>query len=488
MADDAPSDVLFVVAEEEVERPAKVPAGRAKVFRRYDPDQCFLLPPSINDWLPVEHIARFIAEVVEELVDLSAVYDSYVEAVGAPPYDPKMMLKLLLYGYSTGVTSSREMERRCQVDVAFRWLAANAAPDYRSISRFRRRHLAALDDLFTQVLALCAKAGLVSLGRVALDGTKLRASASRHKAMSHDRMGPKIDEIKAQVAAMLAEAEATDAAEDAEFGEDRRGDELPPELATKAGRLAKLRAAKAAIEAEAKEKAAAQAAAKASAQGKDDAAVAEAAERAASAAKPDKKAQRNFTDPESRMMKTTDGFHYAYNAQTVVDEGSQVVLATEVTNQAADVGALAPMVAAMTASLQAAGIDGAPTVVLADAGYCSEANLAWIDDSEHDVLVATGRIKAGERVADYPRGRIPADATKRERMARRLRTKNGRADYARRKAIVEPAFGQMKVRQAAGRLRLRGLTGAEGEWTLHVICHNLRKLAAASTPAPLGAA
>ena len=488
MADDAPSDVLFVVAEEEVERPAKVPAGRAKVFRRYDPDQCFLLPPSINDWLPVEHIARFIAEVVEELVDLSAVYDSYVEAVGAPPYDPKMMLKLLLYGYSTGVTSSREMERRCQVDVAFRWLAANAAPDYRSISRFRRRHLAALDDLFTQVLALCAKAGLVSLGRVALDGTKLRASASRHKAMSHDRMGPKIDEIKAQVAAMLAEAEATDAAEDAEFGEDRRGDELPPELATKAGRLAKLRAAKAAIEAEAKEKAAAQAAAKASAQGKDDAAVAEAAERAASAAKPDKKAQRNFTDPESRMMKTTDGFHYAYNAQTVVDEGSQVVLATEVTNQAADIGALAPMVAAMTASLQAAGIDGAPTVVLADAGYCSEANLAWIDDSEHDVLVATGRIKAGERVADYPRGRIPADATKRERMARRLRTKNGRADYARRKAIVEPAFGQMKVRQAAGRLRLRGLTGAEGEWTLHVICHNLRKLAAASTPAPLGAA
>ena len=399
-----------------------------------------------------------------------------------------MMLKLLLYGYSTGVTSSREMERRCQVDVAFRWLAANAAPDYRSISRFRRRHLSALDDLFTQVLALCGKAGLVSLGRVALDGSKLRASASKHKAMSHDRMGPKIDEIKAQVAAMLAEAEATDASEDAEFDEDRRGDELPPELATKAGRLAKLRAAKEAIEAEAKDKAAARAAAKAKAQGKDDAAVAEAAERAASVAKPDKKSQRNFTDPESKMMKTTDGFHYAYNAQTVVDEGSQVVLATEVTNQAGDVEALVPMVAAIGPALKAAGIEGGPDLVLADAGYCSEANLAWIDETAHNVLVATGRIKTSEAVAAYPRGRIPANATKRERMARRLRTKAGRADYARRKAIVEPAFGQMKVKQAAGHLRLRGLKGAAGEWTLHVICHNLRKLAtAAPAPAPLGA-
>ena len=358
------------------------------------------------------------------------------------------------------------------------------APDYRSISRFRRRHLVALDDLFIQVLALCARAGLVGLGRVALDGTKLRASASRHKAMSHERLGPKIDEIKAQVAAMLAEAEAIDAAEDATFGEDRRGDELPEELATKEGRLAKLRAAKAAIEAEAKDKAAAKAREKAIAEGKDDEAIADAAERAASAAKPDKKAQRNFTDPESRMMKTTDGFHYAYNAQTVVDEDSQVVLAAEVTNQAADVVALAPMTAAMMANLEAAGINGAPTVLLADAGYCSEANLAWIENTAHDVLVATGRIKAGERVADSPRGRIPKDATRRERMARRLRTKAGRADYARRKTIVEPAFGQMKVRQAAGHLRLRGLTGARGEWALHVICHNLRKLGASSAPAP----
>jgi len=488
MATDPAEDVLFEipVGDGKVTE-AKVPVGKAKTFRHYDPTQSFLLPPSLDDWLPEEHTARFIAEVVDEMVDLSSIYDSYVEASGAPPYDPQMMLKLLLYSYSTGVTSSREMERRCQVDVAFRWLSANAAPDYRSISRFRRRHALALDDLFIQVLALCASSGLVSLGRVALDGTKLRASASRHKAMSYDRLGPRIDEIERQVAAMLAEAEAVDRAEDAEFGEDRRGDELPKELATREGRLAKMRAAKEAIEAEAREKAAAQGAQKAAADGGDESAIEQAAEMAAAKARPSKKAQRSFTDPESRMMKTTDGFHYAYNAQTVVDEGSQVVLAAEVTDQAADVGALTFMIGVTEGNLDAADIDASPDLVLADAGYCSEANLTWITETESNVLVATGRIKNGEKVPDAPRGRIPKNATQRERMARKLRTKQGRIDYARRKAIVEPAFGQMKVRQAAGQLRLRGLAGAQCEWTLHVICHNLRKLANATQGATLGA-
>jgi hypothetical protein len=337
-----------------------------------------------------------------------------------------------------------------------------------------------LDDLFIQVLSLCARSGLVSLGRVALDGTKLRASASRHKAMSYDRLGPRMDEIEKQVAAILAEAEAVDAAEDEEFGEDRRGDELPKELATREGRLRKMRAAKEAIEAEAREKAATKAADTIAEDGGDDAAIEHAAEMAAAQATPSKRAQRNFTDPESRMMKTTDGFHYAYNAQTVVDEASQVVLAAEVTNQAADVGELIHMVAVTEGNLDAADIDDSPEILLADAGYCSEANLTWIADTESNVLVATGRIKDGERVSDSPRGRIPKNATQRERMARRLRTKQGRADYARRKAIVEPAFGQMKVRQSAGHLRLRGLAGAQGEWTLHVICHNLRKLATAT--------
>jgi len=227
MATDPVAQAFFEV--EAADPPERVmrPAGASRTFRDYDQHQSFLLPPSLDDWLPADHTARFLSEAVDELLDLSSVYASYERTDGAPPYDPKMMLKLLLYAYSTGVTSSREMERRCQIDVAFRWLCANAAPDYRSISRFRRRHLLALDDLFIQVLTLCAEAGLVSLGRVALDGTKLRASASRHKAMSHERMGPKIEELAAQVAAMLAEAEATDQAEDAEFGEDRRGDELP---------------------------------------------------------------------------------------------------------------------------------------------------------------------------------------------------------------------------------------------------------------------
>lgn len=480
MATDPVPEAFFEV--EEVDPPARVtrPAGASRTFRHYDQHQSFLLPPSLDDWLPRDHTARFISEVVDELLDLSLVYASYVRSDGAPPYDPKMMLKLLLYAYSTGVTSSREMERRCQIDVAFRWLSGNIAPDYRSISRFRRRHLLALDDLFLQVLTLCAEAGLVSLGRVALDGTKLRASASRHKAMSHDRMGPKIEELADQVAAMLAEAEATDRAEDAEFGEDRRGDELPAELATKEGRLARMRAAKAAIEAEAREKAATKAAIKAAGDGGDEGAVAEAAEMAATAATPNPKTQRNFTDPESRMMKTTDGFHYAYNAQTMVDEGSQVVLAAEVTQQPTDIDQFFSMVGVTEGNLDAADIDDSPEVILADAGYCSEANLQQIADAGINALVATGRIRGKERVADAPRGRIPKNATQRERMARRLRTKAGRADYARRKAIVEPAFGQMKVRQAAGQLRLRGLAGAQGEWTLHVICHNIRKLASAN--------
>ncbi len=482
MSYDSDDDALFEIADDDV--PAvRVAAGRSKVFRRYDPDQSFLMPPSLDDWLPQDHTARFIAEVVDGLLDLSVVYDSYVEASGGPPYDPTMMLKLLLYAYSTGVTSSREMERRCHVDVAFRWLSANSAPDYRSIARFRRRHLTALDDLFIQVLVLCSEAGLVKLGRVALDGTKLRASASRHKAMSYGRLGPKIGQLEVEVAAILAEAEATDLAEDAEFGADKRGDEVPPELARRESRLAKLRAAKEAIENEAKQKAAKKAADKATKNGGDEAAIAEAAQVAAANATPADKTQRNFTDPEARMMKTVDGFCYAYNAQAVVDEYSQVVLAAEVTDQAGDVAQLLPMIAAATENLGDAGIGGAPKVILADAGYCSEDNLQEIADAEVNALVATGRIRRNERVPDTPRGRIPNDATRRERMARRLRTKPGRTDYARRKAIVEPAFGQMKVRQHAGHLRLRGIVGAKGEWTLHVICHNLRKLANATNAA-----
>jgi len=476
---------LFEIPDDDVEPVVKVPVGRSKVFRSYDPGQSFLMPPSLDDWLSEDHTARFISEVVDELLDLSAVYDSYVSASGAPPYDPTMMLKLLFYAYSTGVTSSREMERRCHGDVAFRWLTANNAPDYRSIARFRRRHLVALDDLFTQVLVLCSEAGLVKLGRVALDGTKLRASASKHKAMSYSRLGPRIEQLEAEVAALLAEAEATDLAEDEEFGEDKRGDEVPAELARRETRLVKLRAAKEAIEADAQRKAADKAADRAESNGADETGIAHSAAEAAAGAIPVDKAQRSFTDPDARMMKTNDGFQYAYNAQAVVDECSQVVVAVDVTQQTSDVQQLIPMIDATIASLEDAGLDTTLGVLLADAGYCSDANLKHLTDVEVNALVATGKIRHNERVPDAPRGPIPKDATRRERMARQLRTKPGRADYARRKAIVEPVFGQMKTRQHAKHLRLRGLTGVQGEWILHAICHNLRKLANAAETAPL---
>jgi hypothetical protein len=305
--------------------------------------------------------------------------------------------------------------------------------------------------------------------------------------MSYSRLGPRIEQLQGEVAALLAEAEATDLAEDEEYGEDKRGDEVPDELARRETRIVKMRAAKEAIEAEAADKAAEAAGDKAEAAGGDETVVAEAAAEAADAATPTDRTQRSFTDPEARMMKTVDGFHYAYNAQAVVDEYSQVIIAAEVTQQAGDVQQLIPMIQAATTSLTDAGIQGDPKIVLADAGYCSQDNLQQLTDLEVNAVVATGKIRHNERVPDAPRGRIPNDATQRERMARRMRTKAGRVDYARRKAIVEPVFGQMKTRQNAKHLRLRGLAGAQGEWTLHAICHNLRKLGHAAKTAPLPA-
>jgi hypothetical protein len=297
--------------------------------------------------------------------------------------------------------------------------------------------------------------------------------------MSYDHMQKKIEQLDAEVREILAEAEAVDREEDEAFGADRRGDEVPAELARRETRLAKMREAMKAIEAEAKERTGAKKTK--NPERTNDEEIAEAAEQAGERAKPAAKAQRNFTDPESRIMKTSDGsFHYAYNAQAVVDEKNQVVLAGLVTQQATDVNQLTPMIAAMGNQLVRAGVEDRPKVLLADAGYCSKDNL--------DALVATGRLTHDERVTAAPRGRIPKNTTAKQRMARRLRTKAGRADYARRKAIVEPAFGQMKVRQHAGHLRLRGLDGARGEWTLHLVCHNLRKLANAGGSAAIATA
>ena len=294
----------------------RVGRGRVdKTFRAYDPHQVFLLPPSIDDWLPEGHLARFVSELVEEVLDLEPFLASYTEARGFPPYDPRLMLKLLIYGYVTGVRSSRAIERRCHDDVAFRFLAANTAPDYRSVARFRRRHLNALKGLFLQALGLCAKAGMVRLGRVALDGTKVRANASRRKSMSYKRMNEREAGLQAEVDEMMADAEATDTVEDDRFGPDGRDDDLAGEMARRESRLIKIRRAKADLEAEAAERAAANAAERARKRGATDADVTDAAETAAAGATPADKAQRNFTDPDSRIMKTSDGsFHQCYNA------------------------------------------------------------------------------------------------------------------------------------------------------------------------------
>lgn len=447
-----------------------------KTFRRYDQDQPMLLAPELRDWLAADHPARWVDDLVEHGLDLAPFYDDYTEARGAPPYDPRLMLKLLIFGYSNGVTSSRALERRCRHDVAFMFLTAQAAPDFVAISRFRKRHLKAFTALFTQALSLCAQAGLVSLGNVALDGSKIRASASRHRAMSYERMVRAEGELAGQVQALLADAERTDAAEDAVHGE-RRGDELPAELARREGRLAAIRKAKTDLEAEHAAKTRAKAEQAAAKREAGEAEQAAAGEQAAAAAVVPAKAQRSFTDPDARIMKTSDGsFHYCYNAQTVVDEDNQVILSTTLVPSGADSPELPAALAGLTGALQAAGIPGRPKTLLADAGYFSEGNVEAVTEAGIDPLIATGRQKHGEKPPAAPRGPIPKGLTPKQRMARKLRTKKGSAAYARRKAIVEPVFGQMKIVQEAGQLRLRGLDNAQGEWTLHAFCHNARKL------------
>jgi transposase len=472
---DRADEGLFEVAPVEVvEREPSGPV--AKTFRRFDPDQGFLLPPSLDDWLPQEHLARFIAELVDEHLDLSRIHAGYTEGRGAPPYDPRLMVRVLLYGYTTGTRSSRALEKACIEDVATRWLAAGVAPDYRAIARFRRRHLSALGHLFVQALALCQAAGMVKLGRVALDGTKLRANASRRKAMSYARMNVKEKVLAQEVSDLLAEAEQIDNDEDTKFGKHQRGDELPEELRRRESRLAKITEAKAALEAEAAQ-AAAEAAQKRSRERGEDADTAKGkSEAAAATAAPKPKAQRNFTDPDSRIMKTSDGsFHQCYNAQAAVDAEHQVIIAAEVNTNASDVANLIPM------TDQAAVNTGrAPGQVLADAGYCSADNLdaaaQFTDVHGSEFFIATGRRSHDDPEPVAPRGPIPKAATFKQRMARTLTTKRGKTAYARRKVIVEPVFGQMATLQNAKQLLLRGLDGAQGEWLLLAACHNLRKL------------
>src|SRR6266496_560660 len=455
-------------------------AAEEKTFRPYDPDQVLLMAPVLQEWIPDGDLAHFVSDLVETgTLDLSAIYAAYEEERGFPPYDPRLMVKLLLYGYANGVCSSRRLERASYRDVAVRMLCADQHPDYRSIARCRRRHLEALGELFVQTLRLCRQAKLVGLGTLALDGTKLRANASRHKAMSYERMvkaeaqlEAEISALRTNVRALLEEAEAVDAEEDERYGPGR-GDELPEELQRREQRLARISEAKLALEAEAAER--------------EQARRAELAEQGKKPRRPPNgrdpyapkpRAQRNFTDPESKVMKTSDGaYHQCYNGQAIVDSTAQVIVACELSDEAPDARQLAPALDQLAGNLDAIGAelsDGA--TLAADAGYFSGANVVITAEQGLDPHIATGRFKHSEPQPPAPRGPIPKDATPKQRMARKLRTKNGRAVYARRKAIVEPVFGQIDTVQNGRKLLLRGRQAARDQWRFHCAVHNLLKL------------
>jgi transposase len=425
-----------------------------------------------------------------ETLDLSAIYGKYEEGDGRglAAYDPRMMVRVLIYGYCRGVASSRRMERATYEDVAFRYLAADEHPDHDTIADFRKEHLAALAQLFVQVLRLCQQAGLVKLGHVALDGTKVKANASKHKAMSYERMGETEKKLEEEVKALLEEAARVDAEEDGKYGKGKRGDELPAELQRRETRLAKIREAKAALEREAHEKAEAE---KARVEARVKEREQQEAERGRKLggrppqapdpeqAKPEPKAQRNFTDPDSRIMKdgATKEFVQAYNAQAAVDSEAQVIVAAEVTQEANDKQPLVPMLE------QVKIVTGSqPQQATADSGYFSEAQVTDRRLEGIDLLVAPDRQKHGEQVPLAPGPPVesppalsptlsPAQA-----MRHKLQTPPGRAIYKMRKAVVEPVFGQIQEQRGFRKFLLRGLLNVKGEWKLICATHNLLKL------------
>jgi transposase len=433
-----------------------------KGYRTYLPEQELLLPPSLREWLPENHLVYFVSDVVDQL-DLSAIHAVYEkEKRGQPPYDPRLMTKLLVYGYCTGVFSSRRIQKRLREDIPFKVLAAGNEPDFRTISDFRMIHIETLQNLFEQVLAMALECGAIQLGRVSLDGTKLKANASKHKAMSYGRMKEQQQQLKEEVKQLLAAAEAADEEEDRQFGS-QRGDELPEELQRRESRLARIKEAKKVVEQRARDKAAAE--------GKS----AEEAQRA----KPEDKDQYNFTDPESRIMKGADGMVQGYNAQAAVEPELLLIVGQSVTEAANDKQQLKPMVELIE---QQSG--QRPEAILADNGYCSEENLEHLESAEQperriEGFIATGKQKHGEHRLPAKRGPLPQGATKVDRMKRKLQTKVGRAVYAARKGVVEPVFGQIKQARGFRQFLLRGKEKVKGEWALLCLTHNILRLYAA---------
>jgi transposase len=424
-----------------------------RTLRPYEPDQLLLLPPNLREWLPEGHVANFVSDVIDEM-DLSEIEAWYADPKrGNVPYNPRMMAKVLVYGYCIGIRSSRRLARAIEEQIPFRVLAAGNLPDFRTIAAFRRRHLAAVRPMFERILELCRLAGLTKLGHVAVDGTKVRANASKHKAMSYGRMKKEDERLSRLVDEMLDEAERLDQDEDARFGADRRGDELPEELANATSRLKKIREAKLALEEKARE-----------VEGQE----------------PKAKSQRNFTDPESSIMKDSNkAFVQAYNCQAAVDASSQVIVAADVSAMGPDAPQLVPVMDQVETNM-----GERPGEVSADAGYFSEANIEAMRLRGIEPFIAPEKCKHGERVVS-PVGRPPSDLTPKQRMKRFLSTRRGRARYGLRKETVEPVFGQIKEGGGFRQFLLRGIEKAQAEWRLVCLAHNLRKLHLALQPSAL---
>lgn len=436
--------------------------GMAKTFREWDLDQTLMFPPSLRDLVPEGHLAHFVRDTTVEALDLSAILGEYDEERGYPPYHPAMMTALLLYAYCQGIYSSRRIMKACEERVDFMAVTGMQKPDFRTINDFRKRHLRALGGLFAQVLRLCQRQGLVKLGHVALDSTRIKANASKHKAMSYARMKQAEPQLAAIVKDWLAKADATDRREDAEFGADRRGDELPDWVKNKQKRLEKIREARAALEQEAQ----------AAAEDKSDRSG---PEDPPSTPQPRDAAQRNFTDPESRIMKGPDGFVQAYSGHVAVDAHSQVIVAQTLTNNAADVTQLPAIVAQIKSNT------GKQTRELsADAGYCSEANLKELSRRRIRAYIATGRHQHDATAPVSARRRYN---TRVLAMQRKLRCGGHRSRYRLRKQVAEPVIGQVKHARGFRQCVLRGLEKVAGEWSLVCTAHNLLKLARQTAPA-----
>ena len=435
----------------------------SKIFRSWDVDQGWLLPPSVHEFVPAGHLAHFVRDTVREGLDLSAILGTYVEERGYPPYHPGMMVALLLYAYSRGVYSSRRIAQACEERVDFMAVTGLNRPDFRTISDFRRRHLVALSALFEQVLKLCQAAGLVRLGHVAVDGTKLKANASRHKAMSYGRMKQAEPKLAAQVDAWLKAAEAEDAAEDADYGAEVRGDETPDWMADKQRRVERIRAAMAQLEAEAK--------ADPSDLDPDGPGPSSGMQERGSRKRtrdgtvPDK-AQRNFTDPDSRIQPSQGGFIAGYNGQIAVDEAFQIIIAQRLATNPADYAALIPLIDQARASL-----GRKPREVSGDTGFATEANLQAMAARRIRAYLPPGRGRHGERRFNNK----PLMAA----MAGTLKRAGRRSRYRLRKQTVEPVFGQIKQARGFRQFLLRGLEKVRGEWALICTAHNLLKLAKA---------